>query len=211
MFILVTHLSTGQMINASVQATMNDVNQVVHERIQEANARAIQAAGRTITLAARADKKAKTASTTATTKREDVPTTSRSPSCPEFVEHTTRDDSGNTITVWKFCSHADCAFMGDNFTPSSHGLSRSSNSWKNPDCNLACPGSVKHEETDNLGNVKVTCKLCSHEANPKETSDLETESDTDVESGSDSDDSDYERAKRASMQPSVQDALGEED
>lgn len=202
------------MINASVQATMDQWNQVVHERIQaqEANTRAIQAqaAARATRLAARAGRKAKTPSATGTTKREDVPSTRRSP-CPGFLEDKTTDNAGNTITNSKFCSHSNCAFMGDNFTPSSQGLSRSSNSWSTPDCELACPGSVRHEETDSLGNVKVTSKLCSHEANPKETIDSDTESDTDVESVSDSDDSTYEKAKRASMRPSVQDVSDDED
>ena len=202
------------MINASVQATMDQWNQVVHERIQaqEANTRAIQAqaAARATRLAARAGRKAKTPSATATTKREDVPTTHRSP-CPEFVEDKTTDDSGNTIINSKLCSHSDCAFMGDNFTPSSQGSSRSSNSWRTPNCGLACPGSVRHEETDSLGNVKITSKLCSHEANLKEAIDSDTESDTDVESVSDSDDSTYEKAKRASMHPSVQDISDDED
>jgi hypothetical protein len=101
--------------------------------------------------------------------------------------------------------------MGDNFTPSSHGFSRSSESWNSPDCEVACPGSLRHEETDNLGNIKVTAKLCIHEANPMETSDSDSESETDVESDSDSDDSAYEQAKRASMQPFVQDVSDEED
>jgi hypothetical protein len=202
------------MIDASVQATMNQWNQVVHERIQaqEANTRAIQAqaAARATRLAARAGRKVKTPSATATTKREDVPSTRRSP-CPGFLEDKTTDHAGNTIINSKLCSHSDCTFMGDNFTPSSQGFSRSSNSWRSPDCELACPGSVRHEETDSLGNIKVTSKLCSHEANPEETIDSDTESDTDVESISDSDDSTYEKAKRASMRPSVQDVSDDED
>lgn len=125
-----------------------------------------------------------------------------------------RDDAGNTIVVSKLCSHVDCAFLSDNFTPSSQGFSRSSNSWKTPDCNLVCPGSVRQEETDNLGNIKVTTKLCSHEATSKET--MDSESDTDVESDSDLDSdldsysSAYSRAKKASMQPSVKDASDDE-
>jgi len=207
------------MINASVQATMNGVSQTVHERVQaqEATTRAFQAqveATRAARLAAHGRRKAKTPSSTATTIRKDVSTTRtrRSRSCPGLAEYKTRD-TGNTIVVSKLCSHVDCAFLGDNFIPSSQGFSRSSNSWKTPDCNLVCPGSVRHEETDNLGNITVTSKLCSHEATSRET--VDSESDTDVESDSDSDsDSDtsaYSRAKKASMQPSVKDASGDED
>ena len=201
---------------------MNGVNQVVHDRVQaqEATTHAFQAqveATRAARLAAHGSRKAKTSPSTATTIREDVSTTRarRSRPCPGFAEYKMRDDAGNTIVVSKLCSHVDCAFLGDNFTPSPQGFSRSSNSWKTPDCNLFCPGSARHEETDNLGNIKVTSTLCSHEATSKETIDSESgtdvESDSDLESDSDSYASAYSRAKKASMQPSVKDASDDED
>ncbi|KIM38516.1 hypothetical protein M413DRAFT_447746 [Hebeloma cylindrosporum] len=201
-------------INSSVQTMVNGVHQVVNERIQEQEA-ALQEAGRTIRLATHRETKPKAPSPSATARPEDVPTTPKS-ACPGFSEDKTRDDAGNTITVAKLCSHADCtSFMSaDDSTSGSQGfrVSSSSKSWSTPDCKLSCPGSLRYEETDSLGNVKITSKLCIHEADSKEAKANESEAETVVESDSDlDDDAAYERAKRASMQPYVQDASDDED
>ncbi|KIM38507.1 hypothetical protein M413DRAFT_30057 [Hebeloma cylindrosporum] len=157
------------------------------------------------------DTKREAPSANATTRREDVPATPRSP-CPGFSEDETRDDAGITITIAKLCSHADCSFMSDDSTARLQGFRISSaESWSIPDCKPSCPGSLRYEETDSLGNVKITSKLCVHEADLKETKANDTVSETVVESDSHLDDAAYERVERASMKPPVQDASDDED
>jgi hypothetical protein len=204
--------SFGSMFNASMQAALYGMNQAIQQNIlaQEASARSFEAphieATRTARLATYENRRSNIPSRAATPGREDVSANTRRPSsCPGFSEYKSRDDAGNTTTIAKNCSHVDCAFLSRDFFPTSSGISRSSKSWRTLDCGPGCPGSIRRQETDNLGNVKVVTRLCSHESDS--TGITDSGSNTDVESPYhyDSDDFDYERAKRASMQPSVQD------
>jgi len=198
------------MFNSSMQAAMYGMNQAIQQSIQaqEVSTRSLEdrhiEATRAARLAAYENSKANAASHAATPGREDVSANPRRPSsCPGVSEYTIRDDAGNTTTISKNCSHVDCAFLSRNFILTSSGISRSSKSWRTLDCGPGCPGSVRRQETDNLGNVEVVTRLCSHESNSMGITDCG--SDTDVESHHSDSDFDCARAKRASMQPFVQD------